>query len=1062
MGDVRALMRNLVFLLFTILFSVSAWAYYPIAGGIPKEEKSPVLLSPPATDLYNYKENRVYLPFEVAQLFETSDGQIDLSDIDPDPTTDVWKPGRVIESVVELNAKTDEQIEVQDFLDEVNYVSSMENYIGTHRFSVEKSVDMGGFSIPKTFTVYAGRNVHNILLRKNLLRKIGYQVPAIKYVKKLVVHFESKEQKKDFLNAFSNNTPLSDHKRWITVEKDRKLILQDIVITEPIEAIYNFALGYMDESVPQGRRLINSLIVPFNLVDIPESINQFQWSAGRVVSENIYLPHEFAESFQATWHDARWISKKILELKESEIDEIVDEAFFPPTIAVIVKAKIKSRRNSISRLFDIDAEEFHIRENYSNGDCLIDNKVICEDWEGYAARFAYGDPESPLSASELTSFVKSKGWSTLLDAGMSAINFGIEKLISGTLPQTDVGTITSNVLANLQKNQDGVYPLTTWSAPILQGKLILNRNLIAGSFLGTDNILQLVDTIGFSVGAGVYGGAAGLPGFLNSTAIAGGSAAANIQRTYSHIRPISSVQKSLKYSFKNAAVPFLMRKYGKYFKEITSDNFNSLDSQLQVKRIANALEEFKKELEVGESLLITDTLGAGVNGQINGQLYYVNFKVGVGTDYMVLSRLHIHRKSENEIQIYRDFGNLGSVSIGLSAGVGIPILSASVKFSKGRARTKFFKIPLNEKNPKIIDYLTSLKSVFFTGSTRKLKRVQKPWELKHKFKQTDSRLGIFTLRLNRIKNNTYFSLREPKNGEVKNFYRRYEGDTVGNDYQAYVNELFMYFTGKALGTEFGISGLGGGNPGNSFAGKAQNKVVTFESEILPGGKLGNHMVKVTRIWNGWKMKRKKAKKRLEKLKRKYRFRFYSDEVLNNVDHLFLYNININFLFYPEGIDHALRVTEDEVKEIFKKYNSEFDPGSSESKKLFGTAGHKIFLRHREKVIQYLDTREYGKISKHLNKMLEVVEKKLAMEGMKRLFGGTENFFVYAKIDGFRDGNEDATNDFSFMEDPYVSHSLGEFGAKGLSTLRGPFAEVLSKTGMTTSELTIQWLLGRVY
>ena len=49
----------------------------------------------------------------MAQLFETSDGQIDLSDIDPDPTTDIWKPGKVTKSVVELNAKVDEQIEVQ-------------------------------------------------------------------------------------------------------------------------------------------------------------------------------------------------------------------------------------------------------------------------------------------------------------------------------------------------------------------------------------------------------------------------------------------------------------------------------------------------------------------------------------------------------------------------------------------------------------------------------------------------------------------------------------------------------------------------------------------------------------------------------------------------------------------------------------------------------------------------------------------------------------------------------------------------------------------------------------
>lgn len=1052
---------NKVFkLLLLLLLSINALAYDPIAGGIPIEQKSSVLLSPPATDLYNKDEQRVMLPFEVAELYETSEGQIDLSMLDPDPTTDVWKPGKVDESVVELNAKIDESIEIRELLDEVNYVSSMDNYIGTHRFSVEKFVDMGGFSIPKTFTVFAGRNVHNILLRKNLLRKIGYKVPAIKYIKKIKINFETIESKKEFLNAFSNNTPLSDHKRWIAVEKDTMIVMQDIIVTEPIEAIYNFALGYMDESVPQGRRLINSLIVPFNLVDIPESINQFQWSAGRIVSENVYLPHEFAESFQATWHDARWITRKILELKEEDINQIVEEAFFPPTISVIVKAKLKARRNSLSRLFSVDAEEFQILENYNNGDCLIDNKVICEDWEGYAPRFAYGDPDSPLSSSEITSFVKSKGWSTIIDAGMSAINYAMEKLIARQLPQTDLSAINADVLGNLQRNQDGVYPLTTWAAPTLQGKLILNRNLIAGAFLGTDNILQLVDTVGFSVGAGIFGGAAGLPGFLNTAAIAGGTAAANIQRTYSHIRPVSSVQKAAKYKFKNAIVPLLMNKYAKDFNEITKDIFYSQEPSVQAEQISKAINAFKENLEIGESLLISDTLGAGLNGQVSGQLYYVNFKVGVGTNYMVLSRLHIHRKSENEIQIYRDFGNLGSVSINLSSGVLVPILNASVTFTKGNAQTKFYNIKLSERNPKIVEYLTALKSVLKSGSIRKLKSIQKPWIVKHRFKQTDSKFGIFTLRMAHIKNNTYFSLYEP-NGEFKNFYRRYEGDTIGNDYQAYVNELFMYFTGKAIGTEFGISGLGGGNPGNSFEGKAKNKVVTFESEILPGGKLGNHMVKVSRIWNGWKMKRSKAKKLLEKIKRKYRFRFYSDEVLNNVDKLFLYNININFLFYPEGIEHALALDEQTVETIFKKYNSSFDPGASESKKLFGTDGHKRFLRHREKMQELLETNNYDQITKELSKMLEVVENKLALEGMKRLFGGTENFFVYAKIDGFRDGNEDATNDFSFMEDPYVSNSLGEFGATGLSTLRGPFAEILQKTGMTSSELTIQWLLGRV-
>ncbi len=50
--------------------------------------------------------------------------------------------------------------------------------------------------------------------------------------------------------------------------------------------------------------------------------------------------------------------------------------------------------------------------------------------------------------------------------------------------------------------------------------MILSRNIVTGTYLGTDNLVQLADSVGVVVGAGVFAGTTGLPTPLTAYASA--------------------------------------------------------------------------------------------------------------------------------------------------------------------------------------------------------------------------------------------------------------------------------------------------------------------------------------------------------------------------------------------------------------------------------------------------------------------------------------------------------------------------------------------------------------
>ncbi|MEX1100084.1 MAG: hypothetical protein WEB87_06645, partial [Bacteriovoracaceae bacterium] len=645
-----------------------------------------------------------------------------------------------------------------------------------------------------------------------------------------------------------------------------------------------------------------------------------------------------------------------------------------------------------------------------------------------------------------------------------AITTGINLLVSAANSHitTDIGAkitdfqqdLAENVAATITDGSTNKLPIKTFVFPTVGGNLILNREIVAGSYLGTDNLIQLVDTFGASVNVGAFGGVTGIysktgakvptasgivrqfvPVDLNA------SASLFLNRTYAHVKPITSVQKALKYPFRNMFVPFLKRSYGRSFdalmrefyenlppnlkkernkrrydnaktlletvefyhnksenevfasslqpamsdvletfaslknvyeeainfeearelsslsralqgyydtarellkeaalrdglcliKELETDQENpetplsercvqepdqieispenireyypfmsslltSVDElndfhnfhllELQGKEGEKEVEEVMKsvngKLEVGESIIVTDSFGASLTLGAGASLYEVA-KVRLNTrgSKTVVNRLHIYRAGENEIHVYKDLGNVNSIELSTSVENYVPIMKFTFKGTKGRARTKFHKVPIGETldgaaNVKRVDYLRALRSVFMSGSTKTLERVKNPFVITHRFKESESKFGLFVWRWNWLKQSDQIKVTSP-DGFVKEMYRRNKGKTSGRDYENYAKDLVGLLSAKIFDNNFNVRSFNKGNPGYTYMGKAKNKLVSYEGIKDENGNVPRPYVKLSRIWNGWKMSRDKALDLLADIKRRYSFRYVEDE-----------------------------------------------------------------------------------------------------------------------------------------------------------------------------------------
>jgi hypothetical protein len=1014
------------------LLLVLLWSSWTLAqnGGIPTK-----YLNDPAVDLVRH--GQTLLPDEVHKLREDTKGRFDISTLNPVESSDLWKDVYLQKLPLDSNPVID--------MDEVKYHSPVLSPSGIFRFNITNSSD------GKLYTMMLSKTVHSILLAKSLLRKIGYQIPDIKYVPRIVLNFKDEADKKGFLSYLENVAFVGSPKNWVVEELEgNKLLLQDMIIMDSSHTIYNLAFGVIGDMI-QGRRLLSSLAVPLSIVNLTESVNMLRWNAGVKNGNEISLFHDQLNEFQCTWDDARWITRRIEKLTRDDWKEIVASSNTPKAVQQILLEKIISRRNSVMKLFKVDAEEFKVDAKVSNGVELVNGKLTQQNWPGYASRFAYGDPDSPLADSEMHSFIKSRSISTLLDLVVSQIN---------QIPYlgTDIQKINEEnfkvnmnkaIEKSIQSKTPIEVPIKPWVFPTVRGQLILSRNLVTGTYLGTDNLVQLVDTVGVSVAAGAFVGTMGLPTGLNAFA----SGEAQFVRTYAHLRPVTSIEKSLKYEFKNILIPLVKRDYGQKLHEAAQVVIDpNASEETKISKIEAALKPFKDSMDVGESILVTDAVATGAGAKLGaGYEKLLSASLSLIPGYNVVSRFHVHRKTADDFQIYKDLGHVGSLGVSFDFDSLIPVLTMSFKKSKGGARVKFYSLNLNPKNPDVIKNASLLRSSIVSSSVRELDEGEKtkPYIMKHAFKETSPRANLFFWQWQWLNSSTNITITNPK-GDDRYFRRQYHGMSKGRNYQKYVNSLISHWVNLLFDRKAGLSD-GGENPGYSFKGVGETRYLTLDEEVESSGKKIEPFAKLSRIYNGWSIDREGAQKILDGMKQRFRYDFFNAPVLNDTRRIFLYNISLNIFFYKNGIDHFLSLKDEDIKKIFRENLAQDNLMINPANVQDIDTGVDKFLKFLAKFKKYENKKDFTKANKYLLKALSQSEYKLNLNGLTTLMGGEENIYINSRVDGFREGDEDG-------DKAIVSNSIGEFGS---SNILGPVVQMQRQTEMLEGEFFIYWMMTRL-
>lgn len=1159
----------------------------------------------PATDLI-YK-GELLLPDDAHKMVVESNFTFDLSKIDPDDTSVLWKnipPSTLDEKSDALDLDPDKDLKYEDIIPSRS---------GRIRFSVSQRGEDG---VSRTFTVMTSKQIHNILLNKNLLRKLGYNIPSIRYLKKIKLNFSSPIEKELFFSELSSAT-FGDPTRWVpdyeehlraeerikdedqkesyksflTLEKkqltnsglclsrdlehgsktvrsgqcdtflgtnwiledkgnnfisikspfngkcldvfgeskinkarvveyechykdnqlfekipqgdsfalkakhsgkclafrggkifrnrliqtdckddqsqkwaikdminfDGKMVdsetveVQDLIAMPSQDFYYNLAMGFLTDEIIGGRRILNSLLIPYSLVNLPESVNMLNWNIGRVVNKQLALDYDIAENFSTSYEDAKWIARRISKLSRDDFAEIVKKSYFPKEVELVLIEKLIARRNNLKNLLSLEEKDLEFNPEISDGEFLKKGKLLKENYPGFASRFSFGDPESPLSGTEIANFI---GSTVISQAINGAINYVGSKYLNNQKQletafmqrQQDLYLeqffkyLTTGVVSNI--------PFGIWVYPTFGGSLILSREVVIGSYLGTDNKLQLADIVGFSVNAGVFANVEGIttPVPLSVT----GSAQVQYTRTFSHLKPIASFKASFKYPFRNIIVPYLQRKVGREFVNLlSSGNLRDLKDEEREKTIAETMEKFKKELSVGESIIISDNLVFGANAALGtgyGKILKLNGQLGVSN--ITLSRFHIFRKDENTIHVYKDLGNVTSLIMAFNFRAVAPILDLSIKTGGGFGKTKFYSIDITNKNPSIVENIQALKGLFRSSSLEILNKISKPYILKHKFKEAQVNLGLTALQISNLNDSDQIEIQHPE-GAIKTFYQNNETYRRGLNIEEFLFDSLNGVLGQFTKTGINLSGISKGAPADSILGSSFLYGSTFEGElsnnfqegIRKKGDLSFTFGTINKSFRGFIISKDRAKKIAETLNKKYGMEFFPEQALAQTKNIFLYEISLNIFVYENGIEHFASLSEDQLESILEKY---IDGHAKALKKGQILKRFKLFKWH-------LERRNYEKYSLYGRSLLTLFDRYLNLDGFKEVLGGDSNFFIYSKISGFR--NEDEAGDTAI-----ISNSIGQFGSE---KTQGPITSIMNQLGMTPSEFFAYWIRSRV-
>jgi hypothetical protein len=934
----------------------------------------------------------------------------DISLLTPQTDTNIWDPDN--------NKITNSKL--TNALDKLTFTSLLASRLGQVRFTVNNG------SSP--MNVIISKKSHNYLLRKNILEKIGFKLPKMQWLDTKTIYFNTEIDKDIFIEEMKDEL-LASPKRWITSQTSLSITLQDIILIPARTEIYNLALGLMPSDIHRGRRLLRSPYVPISLVDTSESLNLFSWNAGRVILNQIKLNHtqEIQNSYNTSYEDAQWIARRVAILNREDFVEIVEKAHYPKAVEKLLIEKLISRRNHLLKILKIDSESKPLEFNYSisHKDELINGEIKKEFFSGYASRFSFGNPESPFSNSEL-------GYYALSRVQSEGMKFAISKF--NKLLGSDSKKLYTDAMKKII-DKDGLgFPTQAVAIPMAQGSLILSRDIITGSYMGTDHKVQLADNMGYSLDLGALVGIEGLPETVSIKASAGVS----FQRLYTHVKPILSLKKALNENYKNLIVPMLLKGLAE---KINKLKYISEENSEMV--IAGILSEIKQAIGIGESFIITDSIVPRISSELGLSLSAMKgldpklLKIygEIQAQKMTISRFHIHRANENTIHIYKDDGRSLKLSMSMKLKSYIPILSFNARWNKAKAQTLMF--PVSLKASKVsADLLRAFRKSILSVNSSYISNFITPHKIEHKISEFANTLNFLFFKNNKVRTNHDIEVFHADGGKPVKLVRRYDAFTSGKDYEGYVTETINNLTQLVLESDFSLQSNFFGNPGNTFKGKAKN--LLFSSEFD-----GNYFyTKFQKVFNGWKANQKSMRSFFKRLNSDFGAIIFDPDQYVNTKSIMLYQIQNSMQIDHQGIINVLNAPKERIESLLSLHST-----SSRDMYKIKEDSRKIY-RKLKSIKKYIKKSPKTALKKW-HSLLKSLLSRVTIIGFKEL-AGDENISATGRIDGFRQGDEDG--DKSIVSDIH--------GSLAIPLHTTPSAKIIQTIGITPGELFASWLTER--
>ncbi len=1038
-----------------------------------------------------------HLSPEVAwRLQQDTMNPLDLSKLNP-IENDVWK-----NNITHQNDPTLDQVNISSG-ESVKLIGVIASNSGVFRFNILPKSESNN----KIYTILLEKTLHTSIMRRNLLRKLGYTVPKMKYLKNIKLSFKDSEEKCEFIKRKIPEATLGAPQRWITddfehcnpkneeeTNSDTKeenvsleVTLKDVVGMEPSETDhYNLALGAPPKMLTS--RVLRSLIIPYALLDMGESANKISWFVGREDNKEIILPHFTSANFNVTYDDALWTMRRFEKLTQADIEDVVTNAHFPKSVETLIVEKVKARYNSLMKLFKVAKEEYSFDSEITLGDGkeLKDGKLLKIKWDGYAARFAHGDPDSPFQ--DFQYYIFSKLQSATIEGLMSRVN--------QELSLFDIGD--SRLEYHQDQFEEGLnhfvetgefldFGVGTWVAPVVDGRIILNRDIVVGNYLGTDNMVQLADTVGVSINVGAHLGIEGLD--YGASVSIRGPVAATI--SYSHLKPVKTLKATFKEPYLNMIVPLLKLGLKKDLAEIGNfeENFKPVNSNatttadgsatstppLSTEEINNQksaalekiMEHINKNLGVGESLIVTKRLTPNLTGQVRFPIFQgLSGSVGAGTDMDIVRRLHLYRKDAETIQVYDDNGRGNGFSLSAGLNYYIPVIRLNSKntFGKYKVRMHEINIALDvEENPSLYENALALVHLLKTGSAELLEAQEKPYVVSTKFHDKSTKFSFLFWRSKQLNKFSNFEVETPK-GSKSHYMHLTKAGQTGLNYQAFVKDIGNYYIGKYL-VGVSLSGDTWKNPAHTFYGTAETTMGRYETRLMGEQEdplmrdMRNPFISLTTRKEGWTAKKSKIKKLMREINTRYGFVLFDNEAYNDAKSLKLYDLTLNVNLYSRAIDNIKKLSTRVIEKFSKRYTRErkWTPacdtrlrrgGLGRKQKLSAKCGNlSVLVREIKSCQKNISRMKNNKVIGNCLLDLAIkMREQLEFQDFKAVVG-KDNYYLYGQVNGFRSDSE-------ILNEPIRSNTEGKVGDRFWN---GPVEAVLEKIGLQGGEFHGSWI-----